>query len=77
MTGLAVPLALRARQGEAEAALARLEMLDPDGGELGPAQGAGEADQQQGAVAPATQIVRDRRQDLVQQVGRGGQFLGR
>ena len=59
VTALAGALALGARQGEAEAALARLEMFDPDGGELGAAQRAGEADQQQGAVAPATQIVRE------------------
>jgi hypothetical protein len=63
------------RQGQAQAAFAGLEVLDPDGGELGAAERAGEADQQQRAVAQSGQGGFDRRQDLAQDVGGGGEFL--
>ena len=53
-------LALGAGQGEAEAALARLQVLDPNPGELGAAQRAREADQQQRPIAQAPEVVRDR-----------------
>jgi hypothetical protein len=63
------------RQGQAQAAFAGLEVLDPDGGELGAAERAGEADQQQRAVAQSGQGGFDRRQDLAQDVGGSGEFL--
>jgi hypothetical protein len=70
-------VALAAWQGQAQPALARLEMLDPDRRQLGAPQGSGEADQQQGAVAQSDQVVADRGEDLPQNVDGGGQFLGR
>ena len=72
---LAVALALGAGQGELQAAVALLEVVDPDGGEFAAAQGAGEADQQQGAVAQAAQIVGDQGDDVAQQFDGGGEFL--
>ena len=55
--------ALGLRQGEPPAALGLLELLEADGRELRAPQRAGEADQDQGAVAPAAQIVGDGGQD--------------
>ena len=52
-------------------------MLQADRRQLGPAQRAGEARQQQGAVAPAAQVVADRGEDLAQHADRGGEFLRR
>ena len=52
-------------------------MLHPDRRQLGPAQRAGEADQQQGAVAQPAQVVADRGEDLAQHADRGGEFLRR
>ena len=49
----------------------------PDRRQLGPAQRAGEAGQQQGAVAQAAQVVADRGEDLAQHADRGGEFLRR
>ncbi len=70
-------LALAARQGEPEAALGGLQVLAADRRQLGAPQGAGEAHQQQGAVAPAAQVVADRRQQPAQ-YGRGsGNLLAR
>ena len=70
-------IALRARQGQAQAALARLDVLDPDRRQFGAAQRAGEADQQQGAVAQPCEVVGHACQDLAQDVGGGGELLGR
>ena len=42
-------------------------MLHGDAGELAAAERAGEADQQQGAVAQAWEVVPDRRDDLAQE----------
>ena len=52
-------------------------MLDPDRRQLGAAQRAGEADQQQGAVAQPDQVVGDAGQDLAQDLGGGGELLRR
>jgi hypothetical protein len=55
----------------------RLEVVDPDRGDLGAAQRAGEAYQQQSAVAQSHQVVTDRGEDLPQDLRCGGEFLGR
>ena len=73
----AVAVALGQRQGEAQPARGGFQVLQPDRRQLGPAQRAGEADQQQGAVAPAAQVVADRGEDLAQHADRGGEFLRR
>jgi hypothetical protein len=52
-------------------------MLDPDGGEFGAPERASEAEEQQGAVAQAGQVGRDRFEDLAQDLRRGGEFPGR
>jgi len=52
-------------------------MLDADGGEFGTAQRAGEAEQQQRAVAQPGEIGLDRCQDLAQDRRGGGEFAGR
>jgi hypothetical protein len=52
-------------------------MLDADGGEFGAPQRAGEAKEQQGAVAQAGQVGRDRLEDLAQNRRSGGEFPGR
>ena len=48
---LARPVSLGDRQGDAQPVLARLEVVDRDAGELAAAERAGEADQQQRAIA--------------------------
>jgi hypothetical protein len=63
------------RQGQAQAAFAGLEVFNPDGGGLGASECAGEARQQQRAVAQPGEVGFDRRQDLAQDVGGGGEFL--
>ena len=73
----AVAVALGERQGEAQPARGGFQVLQPDRRQLGPAQRAGEAHQQQGAVAPAAQVVADRGEDLAQHADRGGEFLRR
>jgi hypothetical protein len=60
------------RQGQAQDAVAG---LDPDSGELGAAERAGEACQQHRAVAQPGQVGFDRHQDLARDVGGGGEFL--
>ena len=74
---LAVAVALGERQGEAQPARGGFQVLHPDRRQLGPAQRAGEAHQQQGAVAQAAQVVADRGEDLAQHADRGGEFLRR
>ena len=75
--------ALGARQGEAQPALARSRCSTRIAGQFGAAQGPGKADQQQGAVAQACeargarQIIGDGGEDLAQDVGGGGELLGR
>jgi hypothetical protein len=54
-------LALGVRQGQVQAAFAGLEVLYTDGGQLGAAERAGEADQQQRAVAQSGKVGCDRR----------------
>ena len=73
----AVAVALGERQGEAQPARGGFQVLQADRRQLGPAQRAGEARQQQGAVAPAAQVVADRGEDLAQHADRGGEFLRR
>ena len=73
----AVAVALGERQGEAQPARGGFQVLHPDRRQLGPAQRAGEADQQQGAVAQPAQVVADRGEDLAQHADRGGEFLRR
>ena len=73
----AVAVALGERQGEAQPARGGFQVLQPDRRQLGPAQRAGEAHQQQGAVAPAAQVVADRGEDLAQHADRGGEFFRR
>ena len=73
----AVAVALGERQGEAQPARGGFQVLQADRRQLGPAQRAGEAHQQQGAVAPAAQVVADRGEDLAQHADRGGEFLRR
>ena len=53
------------------------EALDPDRRQFGTAERAGEADQQQGAVAQPGQVIGDAGQDLAQDIGGGGELLGR
>jgi len=65
-------LALAVRRGQARAALARLEMLDADGGEFRAVQRAGEADQQQRTIAQAGRVGFYRGQDPAQDPGGGG-----
>ena len=71
---LAVAVALGERQGEAQPAWSGFQVLQADRRQLGPAQRAGEADQQQGAVAEAAQVVADRGEDLAQHADRGGEL---
>ena len=52
--------ALAVRQGQPDAAVGLLQVLDADGRELRAAERAGKADQQDGAIAQAAQIGRDR-----------------
>ena len=73
----AVAVALGERQGEAQPAWSGFQVLQADRRQLGPAQRAGEAGQQQGAVAQAAQVVADRGEDLAQHADRGGEFLRR
>ena len=54
----------------------RAEVLDADGGQFRPPEGAGKADQQQGTIAQAHQIVAHRGQDLPENVVGRGEFLG-
>ena len=68
-------LAFGVRQGQTQAAFAGLEVLNPDGGELGVAECAGEARQQQRAVTQSGQVGHDRDRDLAQDVRGGGEFL--
>ena len=70
-------VALGERQGEAQPARGGFQVLQADRRQLGPAQRAGEARQQQGAVAPAAQVVADRGEDLAQHADRSGEFLRR
>ena len=49
----------------------------PDRREFGAAQRAGEADREERAVAQAAEVVRDGGQDVAQEIGGGGEFLGR
>jgi hypothetical protein len=66
-------LGLRDRQPQSTVGL--LQPLEPDGRQLRAAQRAGEADQQQGAVALAAQIVGNGRQELLDDRDRGGDLL--
>ncbi len=47
------------------------------GGGPSPRQGSREADQQQRAIAQPDEVIADRRQELAQDLGGGGEFLGR
>ena len=65
------------RQGQAQAALGLLQLLDADRRQLRAAQRAGEADQKQRAIAQAAQVGRDRRQEAAQDAGGRRDLLAR
>ena len=67
--------ALAAWQSEFEALVGAEQISQRDGGELGAAQGAGEPHQDQRALAPAGQVVLDRRQQFAQHGLGGGALL--
>jgi hypothetical protein len=64
--------ALAARQGEFEALVGPQQISERDGRELGAAQRPRKTHQDQRAVAPSGQVVRDRRQQLAKHRQRGG-----
>ena len=67
-------LAFGLRQGKSDAAFGGLEVIGPDRGEFGTPQRAGEAHQDERAVAQAAQIVPDRREQPAHD-GRGRRDL--
>jgi len=66
---------LAVRQGQPDAALGLLQVLDADGSELRAAERAGKADQQDRAVAQTAQVARDWRQQAAQDRGGRRDFL--
>jgi hypothetical protein len=73
----AVLRALAVRQGQPDAAVGFFQVFEADGGELRPPQRAGEADQQDRAIAQAAQIGRHRHQQPAQDGGGCRDFLAR
>ena len=70
-------LALGLRQGQPDAAVGPLQMLEAYRCQLGAPQRAGESDQKDGTIAQAPHVAGDRRQQPAQNGRRGRHFLAR